>query len=81
MSTELPLISGTPHALTMEFSQGDVMAAKVMVKHLVARGAMKGPTDLLALPDWIIDDWFNQAAVRYLREQKARRQQPIAVIP
>lgn len=54
------------------------MAAKVMVKLLVKSGVRKGPSDLLVLPDHLIEEWYNDDAVRYLQEQKERRSKPVA---
>lgn len=80
MPTESPCISSTPD-VALGFSLEDVMAAKVVVKRLVQNGLRKAPSDLLVLPDRVLEEWYNQDAVRYLQEQKAKRQQPVATIP
>ena len=63
------------------FSRLDLAAAKVVVKRLVQAGVRKGPTEFLVLSDSQVNDWLNEEAERYLREQQVRQQQPVAVIP
>lgn len=58
----------------------DIMAAKVMVKRLVGAGYRKGPPDMMILPAHVVEDWFTEDAVRYLKEQKAARSKPVAEI-
>jgi hypothetical protein len=47
---------------------------------LVRRGLRKGPSDLLVLPDYILEQWYDEDALRYLRENKERQQAPVAEI-
>lgn len=82
MQTRLPFVSSTLDVSErMGWPLADIMAAKVLVKRLVQSGMRKGPTDLLVLPDHLIEEWYNAEAVRYLQEQKEKRSKPIAVIP
>lgn len=75
MSTKLQSAFSTPDEellkLRMQFPMADIMAAKVVVKMLVLSGIRKGPSDLLVLPGHLLEQWFNDEAVRYLQEQKA----------
>ena len=74
--------SSTPRdeGVSLGFSRQEIAAAKVVVKRLVGSQMRKGPTDLLLLPRHHVEQWFNDEAVRYLQEQKAKRSQPVAVI-
>jgi len=56
------------------FEQMDLAVAKIVVREQVARGTRQGPTDLLMLPDHLIEEWYEKEAVNFLREQKERRQ-------
>ena len=47
--------------------------AKITVRELIRRGARKGPSDLLMLPDHLIEQWYEEDARRFLQENKARR--------
>lgn len=73
--------SGQDDALKADFPYQDIRAAKVLVKRLVGAGVRKGPTDLLVIPNAVAEQWYTDEAVRYLKEQKEKRSQPVAVIP
>jgi len=47
--------------------------AKIVVRELIRRGARTGPSDLLMLPDHIIEQRYEEEARRFLQENKARR--------
>lgn len=81
MSIPLLSISSTPDDVKAQFPLMDVMAAKVLVKRLVQSGMRKGPSELLTLPDYLLEQWYTDEAYRYLQEQKAARSKPVAVIP
>ena len=66
--------------VSLGFSRQDIAAAKVVVKRLVGSQMRKGPTDMLLLPRHHVEQWFNDEAIRYLKEQKAKRSAPVAVI-
>ena len=76
--------SSTPRAdegvTSADFPIWDVMVAKVIVKRLVGSGERKGPSDLLILPEHQVEMWYNEEAVRYLKEQQAVRRQTVADI-
>lgn len=64
--------SATP-SVELDFSIEDLLVAKITVRELIRRGARKGPSDLLMLPDHLIEQWYEEDARRFLQENKARR--------
>lgn len=62
------------------YSLGDVMAAKCTVRTLIRRGLRKGPVELLVIGELDYDRWLEEDALRWLKEQKERRMQPVAEI-
>lgn len=48
--------------------------ATVMVRRLVRAGLRKGPSDLLLLPDYLLDRWYNEDAIAYLHEMGRAKQ-------
>lgn len=62
------------------FSRLDLAVAKVVVRKLIKAGVRKGPSDLLVIEDLAYEQWLEEEAVVYLREQKARRQAVVAEI-
>lgn len=79
MQIESPSVSSTPDVANTGFTLMDVMSAKVLVKRLVQSGMRKGPSDLLVLPSHILEEWYSQEAVRYLKEKRGER--PTLIIP
>ena len=79
----IPLLSTSsiPDELKAEWPLIQVMSAKVLVKRLVQSGMRKGPSELLTLPDYLLEQWYTDEAYRYLQEQKEKRSKPVAVIP
>lgn len=47
--------------------------AKVVVRKLIQEGIRKGPSDLLLIENWMYDQWLEQDAVAFLKEQRERR--------
>lgn len=83
MQIELPFTSGIPdetNVVELSFSLGEVMAAKCVVRTLIRRGLRAGPVELLTIGDVAYDRWLEEDAIRYLKEQKERRLQPVAVV-
>lgn len=66
--------------IALGFSRADIATAKVVVKMQVGKGLRKAPTDALILPRHHVEEWFNEEAVKFLKEQKAARQRPVAEI-
>ncbi len=60
--------------VTLGFDRMELAVAKIVVREQIARGLRKGPSDLLILPDHLLDEWLEAEAVHFLQEQKARRQ-------
>ena len=69
---ESQCISSTPD-VKADFSELDKAAAIVTVKHLVARGLMQGPPDLLIVPPHLLTEWWEEAARKYLIERQRER--------
>jgi len=51
----------------------EVASARVLIKRLVRCGLRKGPTEMLILPDFALEQWYSEDAVRYLHEQYSKR--------
>jgi tRNA(Met) C34 N-acetyltransferase TmcA len=59
--------------IEMAFSEMDQAVARVVVRLMVKAGMRKGPSDLLIMEDWVLDRWYQQDAIEYLKEQQAKR--------
>jgi hypothetical protein len=66
-------ISAT-QGVELSFSRYDLAVAKIAVRELIARGAWPMPGGTVDLPDHVLDELWEQEAVKYLQLQKARRQ-------
>ena len=51
------------------------------MRNYIALGLRKGPSELLVLSDRAYDEWLTGEAIKFLKEQKARRQAVVAEIP
>jgi len=81
MQAELPFTSGTPIEIEASFPELDIATARVVVRNYIALGLRKGPSELLVLSDRAYDEWLTGEAIKFLKEQKARRQAVVAEAP
>lgn len=79
MTTSSMSSSSTP-SVELGFSKQDIQVARAVVRLLVKNGVRKGPSELLVMEDYVLDRWWTEEAIEFLKEQKAARQACIAVI-